>query len=70
MTQEAKTEAGIQWSPKSAYFWFNDILDSGLRRYDDCGVNGTLVVGVMSLTFVPLMHSRRVRHMDVPSEVA
>ena len=22
-------KAGIQWSPKSAYFWFNDILDSG-----------------------------------------
>jgi len=23
-------QAGIQWSPKSAYFWFKGILDSGL----------------------------------------
>ncbi len=37
--------AGIQWSPKSAYFWwwFNDFLDAGLRQHDGYKVNGTAV---------------------------
>jgi len=43
---------GIQWSPKSAYFWFNDFLDTGLRRHDGYKVNGTAV-----MSFLETRHS-------------